>query len=96
MTQSAQEETPEAMSESNWKSFLNQFDLSTSELNEMITQKILVQKSIASRLKLARNQIDNKAKSAHADVDTEKIISEWLKQLRARYQVQMFSQDSSS
>ncbi len=82
----------------NWKMFLSEFDISSGELKEFMIQKILVQKSLAGRLKSMRSQsglvgeqklADNSI--AKSELDSAKVISEWLKQLRARYRVQMFN-----
>lgn len=77
-----------------YKIFMVDFDLSELELQDIFRQKILLELSLEDKVQTARTQLEGKKdRDREAEKLSEKLIEDWLKQLRSRYKVQIFEFD---
>lgn len=74
-----------------WKRFLQDFELSENDLRGPVRDKIVLRKSLAARVRASAQRPD--AAKATKEELAQASVDEWLKQLRARYRVQLFRDD---
>jgi hypothetical protein len=78
-----------------WKPFLTEFELNEAALRPLLSDKILLRKTLASRAKaVSPGKKDDKGQEIPREELVRQSLEEWLKQLQARYRVQMYRDDS--
>jgi hypothetical protein len=73
-----------------WKSYLNDFELSDAQVRSLAEEKLLLRAGLASRFKAAQAKLPPGASAETKTQVAQKAIDEWLDQLRSRYRVQPF------
>ena len=73
-----------------WKHFLAEYGTSEADVRAHVEQRMLVQNAISARVKTALAPSLETSKGQSSEDLARQSIEEWLKQLKARYRVQMF------
>lgn len=77
----------------NWPAFMAEYDVKDAEVNQHLSQKIVVQKIIDSRVKVALSEVLSQDK-AERQLRAQKAIQDWISQLRSRYKIQRMNEGS--
>lgn len=92
--ESALTETRKAMG-TQWKPFLSEFDLNEKTVRSFLSEKLQLRKTLSAR---ARAVVIGKKNDQGLEIPRDDLvrqsIEDWLKQLRARYRVQMFRDEA--